>query len=129
VGFQDPVAGGDLRVRVSASFYDNFDLRLAADLLFNVATLSQDLTAYVGIAPELSYFQDDSAEVSYDFFGLGAAGFTGLNFRLSRNLSIFAEAGGAFRYGFLLEDTPAQSDVSSNLFGSWRAALGVGFYF
>lgn len=69
--------------------YNNFDLILAADLLFNVATISQDLTACVGVAPELSYFQADDAGISYYFLGLGAAGFTGLNFRSSSSLSVF----------------------------------------
>jgi len=118
LGLRDAAAAGDLRVRFSSDF--NTDTILAADLLFDVATITPAIRAYVGVAPELSFF---SASRS-DYLGLGGAGLLGGRWQLGQQWHVFAEGGGALRYGWVLE-----GDANRGWFSDGRASLGVGISF
>jgi hypothetical protein len=118
LGFRDAAAAGDLRLRFSSNF--DTDVIVAADLLFDVATISNDISAYVGVAPELSFFTASNS----DYFGLGGAGLLGGRWQLSPQWHVFAEGGGAARYGWVLEGSS-----NGGWFGDGRAALGVGITF
>ncbi|MEM7734378.1 MAG: hypothetical protein AAF267_01190 [Deinococcota bacterium] len=129
LGFQDDVAGGDLRVRVGADLYDDFELDIGVDLLFDIAQLAPNIDVYVGVGPEISFFEEENIS----FFGLGAMGTVGLEYAFSEQLAVFAEAGGAARYGFATEGVTANDsgigDASDGFYSRFRATLGVLFYF
>jgi hypothetical protein len=118
LGFRDAAAAGDLRVRFSSDF--DSDTILAADLLFDVATITPDIRAYVGVAPELSVFSVSSS----DYFGLGGAGLLGGRWQLGSQWHVFAEGGGAVRYGWVLE-----GEGNRGWFADGRASLGIGITF
>jgi hypothetical protein len=130
LGFQDDIAGGDLRIRVGANFYEEFGLDIGADLLFDIAELASNIDVYVGVGPEISFFEEEGIS----FFGLGALGLVGLEYNLSQQLSVFAEAGGSARYGFATEGVTELNDseigdASDGFYSRFRATLGVLFYF
>lgn len=127
LGFRDAAAAGDLRVRFSSDF--SSDTILAADLLFDVATITPDIRAYVGVAPELSYFR--TSDNNYAYFGLGGAGLLGGRWQLSPQWHIFAEGGGAVRYGWNIagDSDGVSSSFDHGWFGDGRASLGVGITF
>lgn len=126
LGFRDAAAAGDLRVRFSSDF--NTDATLAADLLFDVATITSDIRAYVGIAPEFFYFENSGN--SYTYLGLGGAGLLGGRWQLSPQWHVFAEGGGAMRYGWTVAGvSTGESAHSGSWFGDGRASLGVGITF
>lgn len=117
----------DVRFRLSVSPFGGFAVLVGADALFELSELDDEgvFNLYAGGGPAIGFA---GATINGTEFGgvlFDVSGLLGVNYRVSEDLSVFAEGGAGF--GFW-----AVSDGTASVGGfmpTFRSGLGVNYHF